>query len=52
MKDMYITTIVKPYHLQIYAHGCYYTCPLSKVDDTWWFKFKGQWFNVDDYTDV
>lgn len=51
MKDMYITVIVKPYQLQILTHGCHYTCPISKVGGIWRFKFKGQWFNVDDYTD-
>jgi len=49
MKDMSITTIVKPYQLQILTHGCHYTCPLSKVSGEWLFKFKGQWFKVDDY---
>lgn len=51
MQPFRVTVIVKPYHVQIYAHGSHYTCPIKQVDNEWLFKFKGEWHKVDDYVD-
>ncbi len=51
MASMSVSTIVIPYHVQIYTHGSHYTCPIKEVNGEWIFRFKGEWYKVNDYVD-
>lgn len=51
MADISISTILKPYWVQIFTHGCHYNCPIKEVNGEWLFKFKGVWLKVDEYVD-
>ena len=35
---------------QILTHGSRYTCPTKKVNDELFFKFKGEWHSVAQYS--
>jgi hypothetical protein len=48
---MSISTVVLPYHVQVYTHGCNYTCPVKQLNGEWLFKFKNEWHRVEDYID-
>ena len=51
MPDIHISGTLLPHWVQIYTHGCHYTCPIKEVNGEWLFRFKGDWFKVDDYVD-
>ena len=52
MTDMFITVIVRPYHVQIYTHGCHYTCRLKTIAGLECFWFKQHWYPVSAYCDA
>ena len=49
---MRVAATALPYQIQIVSDSSrYITCPVKQENDEWFFKFKGQWHRLDDYTD-
>lgn len=51
MSNMQVLVIVpRMGHVMIMTHGCRYTCLTREIEGKLCFKFKNQWFPVDEYT--